>query len=498
MKTDTPSARSSRRSAGAHSFINVLLVAFILGAANYIAFKHYYHQDLSASQFYTLSAKTKDVLKSLDSPLTIYTYLDPRSTAQIEQIETLLKEYQRVGGKNVVVEKIDPIYNPTRATELYKQLHFDANDHLVIFSYKNLPPRFVKQDDIYEVNPATQQPGAFKGEQQFTATILGLIEGKVSKVYFTEGHGEHSIEDSNAATGYGAINQVLKGDNLETENLNLAEHGEVPADADAVIIAGPAVAFSPVEAQALDHYLDNHGKLLILLDPYMTLGLDDLLKKYGLKFDNDLVLYRAMTSTGSQLTVPLAAIYQGGFSTQPITARFAQANLQLLIQPARSITILTDNKGQPDPKVQFLLETDASAWGWINTNPTLPAEIKDLAYNRATDIVGPLTVAAEYDGGTYTDPASQATLTDTRVIVVGSSRFLENDAAESVGANFFSNCIDWLVKKQAILDISPKTPQEYGLSLSPMQARTVEWTALFFVPGAAFLIGILTWFSRRK
>jgi ABC-type uncharacterized transport system involved in gliding motility auxiliary subunit len=227
-------------------------------------------------------------------------------------------------------------------------------------------------------------------------------------------------------------------------------------------------------------------------------GLDKLLAKYSLKFEDDLVLYRAMTSTGAQVTIPLAAMLQGGFSNHPITAKFAQANLQLLIQDARSVTLLPDEKGEPNPKVQFLLQTDETAWGWTNKQGAAPADPKQLTYNKVTDIAGPVTVAAAYDGGEMTDPTSKATVTATRLVAVGCSKFLENDNAEAVGANFFTNSLDWLVKKNAVLDISPKKPQEYGVSLSPMQFRTVLWCALFFVPGAALALGIFTWFSRRK
>jgi len=498
MKTDTPSARKSRRSASFQSLLNLGLAFLILLLINYLGFKHYKHFDLSQSQFYTLSPKTLDVLKGLDSPITVYTFLDDRAQAQSDQITTLLKEYQRIGGKNISVEKIDPNFDPERANDLYKKLHFDANDHLVIFTYKDRSPRFVKQEDLYELNPMTQQIGGFKGEQEFTSTIVSLVEGKVSRVYFTEGHGEHPVQDSTSPAGYGAVGESLKNDNVETANLNLAQKGDVPSDADAVVIAGPSIAFSSIEVQALDKYLADNGKLLVLLDPYVTSGLDDLLKKYGLRYDDDLVLYRAMTTTGEQMTVPLAAIYQGGFSTHPITAKFAQANVQLLIQDARSISLLPDEKGQPNAKTQFLLQTDATSWGWVNKAGTTPTDPKQLTNNKTTDIQGPLTVAVEYDGGSVTDATTQATGTATRIVAVGCSKFLENDTAESVGANFFTNGIDWLVKKNAILDISPKKPQEYGITLSPMQARTVGWTALFFIPGAALALGIFTWFSRRK
>ena len=165
----------------------------------------------------------------------------------------------------------------TRAADLQKRLHFEATDFLIIFEYKG-QSRFIKQDDLYEINPMTGQVGAFKGEQKFTSTIASLIEGKTAKVYFTEGHGEHPLQDTNTAQGYGFAATSLKQDNVETANLNLASLSDVPADADAVVIAGPSISFSMVEIQALDKYLQNNGKLFILLDPYVTLGLDDLLK----------------------------------------------------------------------------------------------------------------------------------------------------------------------------------------------------------------------------
>jgi ABC-type uncharacterized transport system involved in gliding motility auxiliary subunit len=497
MKSDTPSARSSRRSAGLQSVVNLVLAAVILAMVNYVGFRHYTHKDLSQSQFYTLSQKTIDVLKKLDSPVNIYTFLDERNAGQADEVSNLLKEYQHIGGKNLTVEKIDPAYDIARATELQKQLHFDGNDHLVIFTYKDRAPRFVKEDDLFEINPMSGDVGAFKGEQQLTAAIVGLVEGKSSKVYFTEGHGEHSIQDPTGAQGYGAVAALLKNENVETANLNLATKGEVPADADAVIIAGPSIAFGAIEADALDKYLANNGKLFVLLDPYVTSGLDDLLKKYGLKFEEDLVLYRATTSTGSQLTLPLAAIYQGGFSSHPITTKFAQANLQLLIYDARSISLLPAGGAPSAPKTQFLLQTDADAWGWISKGAP-PVDPKQLTFNKATDIGGPIIIAAEYDGGTTTDPVTKATVSATRIVAIGAAKFLENDTAETVAANFFTNSIDWLVKKDAVLDISPKKPQEYGVSLNPISYRTVVWSAAFFIPGAALALGIFTWFSRRK
>ena len=496
----SPSARSSRQSAGLQSIINLLLVAVIFVFVNWLGFKHYHHADLSASQYYTLSAKTKDELAKLDSPLHIYTLLNPQGNLQSQQIENLIKEYVNDQPKYVSYEKIDPALDPKRAVELQNQLHFSATDYLVILEYKEnegRTPRFVKEDDFFDMNPMNGQIGDFKGEQQLTGALTALIEGKPAKVYFTEGHGEHSIHDSTNGLGYGQVASLLKDDNVETTSFNLAEKGEVPDDAAAVVIAGPTIAFAPVEVSAIDKYLQDNGKLLILLDPYYTSGIETTLQKYGLKYEDDLVLRKISGPTGAEVAYPIAAIYQGGFASQPITAKFAQASLQLLIQDARSITLPTI-VGPDTSKTQFLLQTDADSWGWIS-KPGAPApDPKSLSYNQVTDIGGPLNVAAQYDGGPTTDPATKATMYATRIVAVGASKFVDNETIEQVGANFFTNSIDWLVKKDAVLDIAPKRPTQYGVTLNTISYNTLAWTAAVVIPGLALVFGFLVWFSRRK
>ena len=164
MNTDTTSARFSRRSASRHNAAKLVAAALILVMVNYLGFKHYTHTDLSESQFYALSPKTIDVLKGLDAPITVYTFLNEANGGQTEEINNLLEEYQHAAGKNMVLEKIDPVYDPARANALYTKLHFNAEDHLVIFEYKDRSPRFVKQEDLFDINPMTGAVGAFKGD----------------------------------------------------------------------------------------------------------------------------------------------------------------------------------------------------------------------------------------------------------------------------------------------------------------------------------------------
>jgi ABC-type uncharacterized transport system involved in gliding motility auxiliary subunit len=161
--------------------------------------------------------------------------------------------------------------------------------------------------------------------------------------------------------------------------------------------------------------------------------------------------------------------------------------------------MLKGPNGAANPKVQFLLQTDPSSWGWVLKPGASPmTDPSSLTFNKATDIPGPVTVAAVYDGGTITDPKTQAIVPAARIVAIGSASFLQNASARPVGLNFFTNAVDWLVKKQAVLDIAPKIPQQYEMSLSPLQTNTVVWTALIVVPGIALVLALFTWLSRRK
>jgi ABC-type uncharacterized transport system involved in gliding motility auxiliary subunit len=145
------------------------------------------------------------------------------------------------------------------------------------------------------------------------------------------------------------------------------------------------------------------------------------------------------------------------------------------------------------------MQTDADAWGWVNKPGSSPmVDVTSLIYQPSTDIAGPLTVGAVFDGGTITDPKTQAIVPGARIVLWGSSTLVQNAVDDPIGVNLFSNSVDWLVKKDAVLDIAPKIPQEYGLFLTPMQANTVQWTALIVVPGIALVLALFTWLSRRK
>jgi hypothetical protein len=157
---------------------------------------------------------------------------------------------------------------------------------------------------------------------------------------------------------------------------------------------------------------------------------------------------------------------------------------------ARSLALVNDPANPNVAKVVPLVKTPEGFWGETNLDDPKPQ------YDKATDITGPLTLAMAYDGGEI--PGDGVKLVDTRLVVVGSSSFLANQYLDGSGLDFFLNTLNWEMQKDNAIGISPKSAQEFGLNISPLQKSTIFLLAILFAPGVAAVLGIAVWWSRRR
>lgn len=99
------------------STVGVLAMAGILIAINLIASAAKARVDLTQEKAYTLSAGTRDILKKLDTPITIRFYCSQPAEANAEtvilrsyarQIEDLLSEYKQAAHGKLIVQRLNP------------------------------------------------------------------------------------------------------------------------------------------------------------------------------------------------------------------------------------------------------------------------------------------------------------------------------------------------------------------------------------------------------
>ena len=260
--------------------------------------------------------------------------------------------------------------------------------------------------------------------------------------------------------------------------------GKVPADCDLLVIAGPGAPFADLERAAVRAYLDRGGRVLILLDPVLGAkarpsGLEDLVKAYGVQFDDDLVVDpdKAVPFVG------LSTVFADEFRSHPVVD--SMKGLAVVLPVTRSVTTATADGATSTQ----LLTTSAGGWGE-----------RDLAAVEAgrgikkdpTDVQGPvpLGVAAE---------SAKDRKNGFRLVAFGNSYFVSNGEVSNAGnLNLALNSVNWLARREESLGIAPRAPEQVQLLLSRGQMRSITLISLLGLPGMAIVLGAAVWWRRRR
>src|SRR5687768_11093180 len=167
---------------GSLATASVLVVLAILVAINYLGLRRNKRWDLTAAKQYSLSEQTRSVLRSLERPVSIKVFAESNDFARFRD---RLDEYQYTS-KQVSVEYIDAIKDPRRANQYNVQ-----SLGTVVIEYDGRTERVTSD-----------------GEQEITNGLIKVVQGKQSKVYFVQGHGEKNTEGSDRGS-YSTIAAAL-------------------------------------------------------------------------------------------------------------------------------------------------------------------------------------------------------------------------------------------------------------------------------------------------
>jgi ABC-type uncharacterized transport system involved in gliding motility auxiliary subunit len=453
---------------------SLLIVLGILIAVNYIGKRQNKRWDLTAAGQFSLSDQSRNVVQKLDAPLNIQVFVQEQ---QFQTYRDRLKEYE-YNSKQISTEYIDPDKKPSIAQQNNVQQY-----GTMIFNYKGRSERTTANT-----------------EQDITNTIIKVVSGQVKKVYFTQGHGEHD-PSSSERDGYQGINQALTAENYGVEKLVLAQTSKVPDDASAVIIAGPKTDFFAPEVDVLKTYLENNGKLLLMLDPSEgpdsapLTNLIALAHDWGIDVTNTLVVDASGMGRliGAGPEMPIAANYP----SHPITDRFRVATAYPL---ARALTIVQGgvNGHTASPVVE------SSPQSWAEADLKSIGEGKEVTLDESKgDKPGPVTIAAAVSASkpdATPPPPGQpdAPKPETRVVVYGDSDFASNSVLGIPGnKDMFMNTVGWLSQQENLISIRPKEASDRRLTLTATQQSNIQWLSLLVVPAAVFGTGIYTWWRRR-
>ena len=459
---------------GTLTLVGTLIFLAILVAVNYIGKKQNKRWDLTAAGQFSLSDQSRNVVAKLDKQLEVQVFVQEQ---EFQRFRERMKEYEYVS-KQISTEYIDPDKKPALAQENKIQSY-----GTIVFNYAGRSER---------TNANT--------EQDITNTIIKVVSGKVKKLYFTQGHGEHDT-GSGERDGYQAITTNLTNENYGVEKLVLAQTSKIPDDATAVIVAGPKADFFPPEIEALEKYLENNGKLLLMLDPSMDANaapltnLVALAHDWGVDATNTLVV--DASGIGRQIgagpEMPIAASYP----QHPITDRFRLASAYPL---TRGLTVVQG--GVNGHNASAIVESGPQSWAEADLKSV--AEGKEVTLDEAKgDKPGPITIGAAVSA-TKPEPTPPAPGTpdapkpETRVVIFGDSDFASNVVFGFSGnKDLFMNVVGWLSQQENLISIRPKEAADRRLTLNANQQFWLTYSSLLFMPLVVLAAGIFSWMRRR-
>jgi len=462
---------------GAIASLSAAIFLAILVAVNYLSVRQNKRWDLTANRQFTLSDQTVTLLKSVDAPMTMLAFYDPREGP--ERFRNSLEEYRYQAPSRINVRYLDADKSPVEARQYQVQSY-----GTVIIEYKGKTERVTASD-----------------EQDLTNGLVKILTGDKKKVYFVQGHGERDI-DGTERDGFSGAKGALERDNYEVAKSVLAQQTDVPADASVVVIAGPKTDLLQPEADMLQRFLRKGGHLMVLVDPPEDKGpptpvLEALLADWDFKAGKDVVVDASGMGQliGTDASVPVVASYP----SHPITDRF---NVLTAFPLSRSISpILPAKEGRAAVSI---IQTSARSWAEVDMTQLKSGKVElnaDKGDSAGPVSIGAVTATTAVDAP-KPDPSKpageQPRTPESRFVTIGDSDFAANYALSIQGnQDLFVNSVNWLAQQENLISIRPKAAGDSRITLTAQRATVVMWMSLLIIPGIVFASGAYTWWRRR-
>ena len=444
---------------GSNSLILFIAFTGILVVINLLAEQYPQRWDVTEDKQHTLAPETIDALHSLPEPVHATAFYSVRLNA--ENAAQLMEDFKANSNGNFDFQFVDPDSNPVLAN----QLGITGDGKILLQMGEN------------------QEIVTFASESELTGGLIRLLNPDKPVLYFLTGEGEHDTENPGEGA-YTRVRQVLESKNYEVNTLNLQAENAIPADARALVVAGPLVPFTENSVELIKNFLASGGSLMLLSNPVpltqfgeeQDLLADYLASDWGINMNNDIVVDTNSPSS------PFFAV-SAQYAEHPITEKMQ--GVAAIFPYSRSITVETDNANTlPTP----LVLTIDQSWGETDFNALQGQQA--LEFNEDADLLGPMTLAA----------AAENTTTKSRVVVFGSSSFAQDDNFDFSGnGDMLINSVDWLAEQESLLNLTTNTRQERTFNPpGSVQFILTIVSTVCIIPLVIIAAGVYSWVMRRR
>lgn len=305
-----------------------LFIVAVVVLVNFIASQWHTRLDLTSEKRYTISNATRNLLTSLDAPVTVTVLLDGDLPAGFKKLQgstkDMLQEFKEIAGNNIQYffrrpgENLDDTAKAILIDSLHQMGINATNVRAQTKKGEGEEQRLVYPGIIVEYKDRVTGVDLLKGqssvdginslnnaeallEYKLANTIDKVKQDSVPVVGFLTGNGEPQNYEV-----YDIIQNTIKP-NYGFSILPIDSVPVIPGFFEAMLIVKPQHGFTESQKLKIDQYVMRGGKVFWLIDKLfatqdslrrsegsfiafdMNLNLDDILFKYGVRINSDIV-----------------------------------------------------------------------------------------------------------------------------------------------------------------------------------------------------------------
>lgn len=519
---------------GTNLTLGVLLLSLLLLVGNvFAALRIPNRLDTTESGFYTLSDTTKELINSLDKPITAYSTLsdveDGEGERLVRDARSLLSACQEVNPAKFKVRFLSPSLNRDEISRLNAKFpQFDKNDLgiLLVTGEDESKAAFIRASELFTQEFEGRSPTVvFQGEGRLVREILFLNESGSSKpiIYVTQGARELELTTpapgAKPTSGRSAaqLRATLEKGNIEVRPLEIdLASPKVPDDATIVVVPDPQVALAKEQVDAIRKFMveprpnGKKGKLIMMTSPYPVpggttvsdTGLEGVLAEFGVSLSKEYLLNQP-ADVASYTDAVVGVNPDLADARNPVALGFADR--MLILPNAREVNPAAQTG--PGLSIEPLFLTVSGRLTWLE--PDYPANAsrlwQDLIKTRELQVSRRLSRQPRSVAVLVSEPPAPGAKGASpvgRVAVYGSGTFFADPSGRGarnaqVPAELFANTVDWLRDRPAAAAVANKTYGRYTPKADPDEVR------ILFLPVGVTLLAVLAlgfgvWVFRRK
>jgi gliding-associated putative ABC transporter substrate-binding component GldG len=442
-------------------FTTALLIIAITIVVNLLGSEYHLRWDLTEDKQYTLSRATKNILNTLDEPVTVKAYFSKNLPANItktrQDFQDLLVEYASLSNGKIQYEFIAPNEKESdekdAAQKGIQPVLINVREKDQVKQQKAYLGATVQLGEKSEVIPFVQ-PGAAM-EYALSTAIKKITIDKKPEVGFLQGNGEPTLAEM---AEVGEQLRIL----YEPREVKLTDSTNIPESIKTLAVIAPKDSIPQNQLKQLDAFLAAGGRLLVAINrvqsdlrtlygtPVNT-GLESWLQRKGIEVSDNFVVDAKCGS----VSMPQQF---GGFTIQanvsfpyaPVIATFADHPItsgleSVLLEFASEIKFTGDSSAKFTPL--------AFSSNLSNTIQAPQVLTIDKQWTESDFTRQHITVAATLE---------KKNPTPMKMVIIGDGDFPVNGSPQQQrrlqpdNVNLLANAIDWLSDDTGLIELRTK------------------------------------------